>query len=164
MDEESWFGFTAADRERFRTFRHALAAQVVEHARQHKFPKLGTDFAVPLDRSRDLLRYYRDRCEVLVPGKYVIYGHIGDANVHMNIMPDTAEQAAVGRDLMLEFARYAISLGGTVAAEHGIGKIKRDLFRMMYSSADIEAMKSIKRRLDPDWLLGRDVIFEAPLT
>lgn len=159
LGEQSWFGFSAADRERFHMFRHSLAAIVVERTRHNGFPKLGTDFAVPVNRFRELLAFYRSRCEATVPGKYVIYGHIGDANVHLSVLPDTAEEAHAGKTLMLEFARKAVSLGGTVAAEHGIGKMKRDLLRLMYSEDEIEAMKSIKRRLDPEWLLGQGVIF-----
>ncbi len=60
---------------------------------------------------------------------------------------------------MYEFAKYVVSLGGTVAAEHGIGKNKTDLLNLMYSPAEIEAMKDVKRRLDPFWLLGQGTIF-----
>jgi D-lactate dehydrogenase (cytochrome)/glycolate oxidase len=62
---------------------------------------------------------------------------------------------------MQDFARFTISLGGTIAAEHGVGKHKTNLLRMMYGSKDIEAMKAIKRRLDSDWLLGRGTIFDC---
>jgi FAD/FMN-containing dehydrogenase len=61
---------------------------------------------------------------------------------------------------MLELARYVVSLGGTVAAEHGVGKLKTGLLKLMYSPEEIDAMREIKRRLDPQWLLGRGTIFE----
>jgi FAD/FMN-containing dehydrogenase len=159
LADQSWFGFANQDRERFHAFRHSLATTVLERTRHNGFPKLGTDFAVPIDRFRELLVFYRLRCEAVVPGKYVIYGHIGDANVHLNILADTAEEAQAGKALLLEFARKTVALGGTVAAEHGIGKMKRDLLRLMYSAEEIESMKTIKRQLDPDWLLGQGVIF-----
>ncbi|HEX6545263.1 MAG TPA: FAD-binding oxidoreductase [Bryobacteraceae bacterium] len=158
--DESWFGFSAQDRETFRAFRHTLAATVVERVRRTGLPKIGTDFAVPLYRSRDLLAHYRRHCDTTFPGKYLIFGHIGDANVHLNILPDTAEEATLGEEMMLDFAKYAVSLGGTVAAEHGIGKNKRDLLKLMYSADEIGAMKQVKSRLDPDWLLGRGNIFD----
>jgi FAD/FMN-containing dehydrogenase len=158
--DESWFGFSAQDRETFRAFRHTLAATVVERVRRTGLPKIGTDFAVPLERSRDLLAYYRQHCDVMFPGKYLIFGHIGDANVHLNILPDTREEATRGEEMMLDFARYAVSLGGTVAAEHGIGKNKRDLLKLMYSTDEIGAMRRVKDKLDPDWLLGRGNIFD----
>lgn len=160
LEDVSWFGFTAADRERFRDFRHTLPTIVVERARKSGFPKFGTDFAVPLNRGRDLLQFYRKRCESIFPGQHVIFGHIGDANVHVNVLPETAEQARAGEELIDEFARYTVSLGGTVAAEHGIGKMKTDLLKLMYSPAEIDSMRQVKRRLDPDFLLGRGTIFE----
>jgi FAD/FMN-containing dehydrogenase len=158
--DESWFGFSAQDREKFRALRHTLAASVVDRVRRTGLPKIGTDFAVPLDRSRDLIAYYRELCEKIFPGKFLIFGHIGDANVHLNVLPDTPEEAAQGEEIMHKFAEYAVKLGGTVAAEHGIGKNKRDLLKLMYTQDEIENMKSVKRRLDPDWLLGAGTIFD----
>jgi FAD/FMN-containing dehydrogenase len=160
LEDDSWFGFTAADRDRFRDFRHTLPTIVVERARRSGFPKFGTDFAVPLHRGRELLQFYRTRCEAVFPGSHLIFGHVGDANVHVNLLPDTAEKASRGEGLIHEFARFTVSLGGTVAAEHGIGKTKTDLLKLMYSPAEIDSMRAVKRRLDPDFLLGRGTIFE----
>jgi FAD/FMN-containing dehydrogenase len=159
--EKSWFGFTAADRERFREFRHTLATTMVDLTRRNGFPRYGTDFAVPFERNRDLYAYYVRRCNEVLRGQYAIFGHVGDANVHVDLAPATAEQAKQLSELMPEFARYVVSLGGTVAAEHGIGKLKTDLLKLMYSPEEIDAMRDVKRRLDPQWLLGRGTIFEA---
>jgi FAD/FMN-containing dehydrogenase len=159
LEEESWFGFAASDRERFRKLRHALPAMIVDQVRRNGYPKFGTDFAVPIPRHRELHAYYQQRCEETLPGQYTIFGHIGDANNHVNLLPATAEQARRGEDMIYDFARYTTSLGGTVAAEHGVGKSKADLLPLMYSGQDIEAMRAVKRRLDPQWLLGRGTIF-----
>src|SRR5947199_157410 len=86
LEEESWFGLQAGDRERFREFRHALPAMIVDRARRGSNRKFGTDFAVPLSRNRDLYQYYRQRCDDLFPDQYTIFGHIGDANVHVNLL------------------------------------------------------------------------------
>lgn len=161
FEEESWFGLRAADRERFREFRHTLPVLVVDTVRRNGFPKFGTDFAVPLERGRELYNFYKRRCEEVLPGQYSIFGHAGDANNHVNLLPATPEQAKRGEEMMYEFAQFVISLGGTVAAEHGIGKNKIDLLKLMYSADEIEAMRNVKRRLDPEWLLGRGNIFEA---
>jgi len=162
LDEESWFGMQAADRERFRAFRHALPAMVVDRARHGNCRKFGTDFAVPLERNRDLYNYYRERCDAIFPQQYTIFGHIGDANVHVNLLPDTEEGALKAEALMEDFANYVVSLGGTVAAEHGVGKLKTNLLKLMYSEREIDAMREVKRQLDPHWILGRGTIFEVP--
>jgi len=160
--EASWFATTAADRERFRKFRHSLPELVIEFIQKHGGLKMGTDFAVPIDRNRDMLAYYRRRLEAEFPGQYVIYGHIGDAHVHVNMLPATPEQASRANELLKEFAMEAVRLGGTVSAEHGLGKRKAGLLSLQYAPEHIEAMMEVKRRLDPHWLLGRGTLFPAP--
>ena len=161
FEDESWFGFTAADRERFRKFRHTLPVIVTDAARRHGYQKFATDFAVPIPRNRDLHDYYKRRCDEVLAGKYTIFGHVGDANNHVNLFPASPEEARRVEEVMREFAGHVVSLGGTVAAEHGIGKSKTDLLKLMYSADEIGAMRDVKRRLDPEWLLGRGTIFES---
>ena len=60
---------------------------------------------------------------------------------------------------MTDLARAAVELGGTVGAEHGLGKRKAHLLEIQYSPAEIEAMRAVKRRFDPQWLLGRGTLF-----
>ena len=161
FEQASWFGFRAADRERFRKLRHALPVMVVDMVRRNGFPKFGTDYSVPLQHERQLHEFYKRRCEEVTRGQYTIFGHAGDANNHVNLLPSTTEQAKQGEALIDEFADFVISLGGTVAAEHGIGKLKAGLLRRMYSAGEIDAMKAVKKELDPHWLLGQGTIFEA---
>jgi FAD/FMN-containing dehydrogenase len=126
--------------------------------RRRGFLKLGSDFAVPIDRNREMLRFYHDRLAKAALD-YVIFGHIGDAHVHVNILPDSPDRFEAGKQLMPDFAREAVSFGGTVSAEHGLGKRKSHLLSLQFTPEEIEAMKSVKRRLDPQWLLGRGNIF-----
>jgi len=62
---------------------------------------------------------------------------------------------------MADFARHAVALGGTVSAEHGLGKRKRHLLEIQYSLADIEKMRQVKRHLDPNWLLSPGTLFDG---
>jgi FAD/FMN-containing dehydrogenase len=157
--EASWFAASGADRERFRRFRHALPEAVNDRVRGHGF-KLGSDFAVPLACNRAMLRIYRETLDREFPGQYVIFGHAGDAHLHVNILPRDEEEWQRGRRLMTGFARQAVEFGGTVSAEHGLGKRKRELLPIQFSAGEIEKMKAVKTRLDPDWLLGRGTLFE----
>ncbi|MBI4874149.1 MAG: FAD-binding oxidoreductase [Acidobacteria bacterium] len=157
--EGSWFAASAQDRERFRRFRHALPETVNDLVRRNGFLKLGSDYAVPPERNREMLTFYRRLLEAEFAGRYVIFGHIGDAHVHVNILPASDGEFERGRELMLEFARQAVALGGTVGAEHGLGKRKAALLALQYRPGEIEAMKRVKRRLDPQWLLGRGTLF-----
>ena len=160
--EDSWFAETDQDRERFRRFRHALPELVNDTVRRRGFLKVNSDYAVPLDRNREMLAHYHRLLEEQVLD-YVIFGHIGDAHVHVNILPRSQADFENGQRLMLEFARKAVELGGTVSAEHGLGKRKSHLLEFQYTVAQIEAMKNVKRRLDPQWLLNRGNLFPAPV-
>lgn len=158
--ERSWIASNDAERERFRRFRHALPERVNEMVRQNGFMKLGSDFAVPVGANLAMLRYYREQLERAWTGQAVIFGHIGDAHVHVNLLSTTAAEFELGKNLMLDFARQAVALGGTVSAEHGLGKRKRELLGLQYTAEEIEAMRAVKRRLDPLGMLGRGTLFE----
>ena len=157
--EASWFATGPRDRERFRAFRHALPELVIETVVRRGFLKMGTDYAVPVDRNREMLAFYRERLEEALPGRYVIYGHIGDGHVHVNMLPGNPAEAETSGKLLEEFARRAVFFGGTISAEHGIGKRKAKLMPLQYTPGQIQAMKDVKSRLDPYWLLGRGTIF-----
>ena len=159
LTEGSWFGETASDRERFRRFRHTLPEMVNDRVRRNGFQKLGSDFAVPVDRNREMFAFYRSKVDEFFFEKATVYGHIGDGHVHVNMFPESPEEEATGKSLMLEFAQEAVRLGGTVSAEHGLGKKKAHLLKLQYTDEQIESMKAVKRRLDPAWLLGRGTLF-----
>ena len=107
-----------------------------------------------------MMRWYQEFLEREFPGKFVIFGHIGDAHVHVNAFPESQEDHDRGKAVMTELARVAVSLGGTVGAEHGLGKRKTHLLEIQYPPDQIEAMKNVKRRFDPEWLLGRGTLFK----
>jgi len=156
--EDSWFADNDKDRERFRKFRHALPELVNDTVRRRGFLKLNSDYAVPLHRNREMLACYHAGLRRLGLD-YVIFGHIGDAHVHINILPKSQADFDSGQALMIEFARQAAVFGGTVSAEHGLGKRKAKLLSIQYTPEQIEAMKDVKRRLDPHWLLNPGTLF-----
>jgi FAD/FMN-containing dehydrogenase len=159
--EDSWFAVSDQDRERFRKFRHALPELVNDTMRRRGFLKLGSDYAVPLARNRDMLAFYRTELTQRALD-YVIFGHIGDAHVHVNILPNSQVEFESGQRLMLDFARHAVELGGTVSAEHGLGKRKAHLLALQYTPEQIDSMRDVKRRLDPQWRLNRGNVFAPP--
>ncbi|MFN0169374.1 MAG: FAD-binding oxidoreductase [Bryobacteraceae bacterium] len=160
--DDSWFGTSAGDRERFRRFRHSLPELVNDRVRRRGFMKFGSDYAVPLDRNRDMLRTYHQVLSRDFAGSFVLFGHIGDAHLHANILPSNDDDCRRAAEAMRELARHAVAFGGTVSAEHGLGKRKAHLLELQYSRHEMEAMMDVKRRLDPKWLLGRDTLFSVP--
>ena len=157
-EDVSWFAMNSKDRERFRQFRHTLPEAVNDRVRRNGFQKLGSDFAVPVARNLEIMAYYRCKLNEY-PAPSVIFGHIGDAHVHVNLLPETEAHLELGKQLMIDFARHAVALGGTVGGEHGLGKRKRHLLNLQFTSEEIQAMKDVKTRLDPQWLLGAGNLF-----
>jgi len=137
--------------------RHAIPASVNEQVVRNGMPKVGTDFAVPDASLRDVLARYK---AVKLP--HVCFGHIGDNHLHLNLLPDSPEALAQAKTLYVELARYAVSLGGSVSAEHGIGKIKRALLAEMVGPEVMNSFRALKSAADPGWVLGRHTMLAAP--
>lgn len=160
IESESWFGTSAADRERFRLFRHRLPERVNARNRQLGFINIATDYSVPIEKNREMLDIYRTTLRREFGEKFVIFGHIGDAHVHAEAFPETPQEADRAKQVATELARQAVELGGTVGAEHGIGKRKAHLLGIQYKPEEIAAMRAVRRRFDPQELLGRGTLFQ----
>ncbi|MHA2072824.1 MAG: FAD-binding oxidoreductase [Candidatus Thorarchaeota archaeon] len=164
--ESSWAGMDRSELQKMKTVRHFVPETVnatiaMRKAEYHEVHKIGTDMAVPDEALRDYLKFYRDTLEAQGM-EYVIFGHIGDNHLHVNMLPRNNEEVHQGMNNYMTFAKRAVELNGTVAAEHGIGKLKRDFLVAMYGDKGIEEMQAVKRALDPKWLLNRDNMISVP--
>lgn len=158
--DSSWFTTTEDDRQKMRDFRHALPVSVNEWIVRHKQRKVSTDIAVPDENFASMLRFYKKSLQESGL-QYVIFGHIGDNHVHVNILPKDATEAEKARHLYGRFIAQGVMLGGTVSAEHGIGKIKSKYLYVMLGERYLNEMAEIKKTLDPHGILGRNNIFDA---
>ena len=158
MVEASWFATNEHDQAKLREFRHALPVLMNEWFAQHNQRKVSTDMAVPDEAFSGMLRFYQDN---LRGGnlRYTIFGHIGDNHVHVNILPRDDEEAVKAREIYRSFIRRAVDVGGTISAEHGIGKLKREYLRELYGEEHLREMAKLKRAFDPAGILGRGNIF-----
>lgn len=91
--------------------------------------------------------------------EYVIFGHIGNNHVHVNILPRNMDEYEQGKALYLAWAKQVVAMGGSVSAEHGIGKIKTGFLNVMYGSDGIMKMKRLKELFDSDNLLNPGNLF-----
>jgi D-lactate dehydrogenase (cytochrome) len=157
--DSSWFANGERDQERLREFRHALPVLVNEWLAQHNQRKVSTDMAVPDESFAAMLDFYRTTLDASHLA-YVIFGHIGDNHLHVNILPRDDAEAQRAREIYMTFIRRAVSYGGTISAEHGIGKIKRDYLRELYGDTHLREMAALKRAFDPACILGRGNIFD----
>jgi D-lactate dehydrogenase (cytochrome) len=157
--DRSWFGTNEQDREKMRAFRHALPVSVNERVVRNKQKKIGTDMAVPDEKFPGFLNYQKEMLDASGI-EYVIFGHIGDSHLHANLLPKDEEEAERARHIYGRFIAQAVTLGGCVSAEHGIGKLKRKYLNAMMGERYLNEMIEIKRALDPNFILGRGNMFE----
>jgi D-lactate dehydrogenase (cytochrome) len=155
---DSWFATGEQDWAKLREFRHQLPVLMNEWFARYRQRKVSTDMAVPDEAFPGLFDLYK-RTLRRSGLRYTIFGHIGDNHVHVNILPRDDDEAARARDLYVQFLKYAASVGGTLSAEHGIGKLKRDYLRLFYSDAQLREMAALKKHFDPHGILGRGNIF-----
>ncbi len=88
------------------------------------------------------------------PAQAFVYGHLGVGNLHVNVLGPDADDESVDAAVLQAVA----AAGGSISAEHGVGRAKRQYLSMTRSEAEIEAMRSIKTALDPNGLLNPGVL------
>ena len=161
---DSWAAYENRELDRLKNFRHILPetinAIIAERKKRHPgLHKLGTDLAVPDERLADMWAVYRGA--LAGAGlEWAAFGHIGNNHVHINILPRDMADLEKALGLYHLFADKAVAFGGTVSAEHGIGKLKAKFLKTMFSPAHIEEMRAVKLALDPNLLLNHGNIFE----
>ncbi|HPT15916.1 MAG TPA: FAD-binding oxidoreductase [Kiritimatiellia bacterium] len=153
------------DLEKLKLFRHAVP-ELVNSAiddRRKIHPglvKLGTDMSVPDARLADVFALYEK--DLAASGlEHLIFGHVGANHLHVNVLPRHPADYAAGRALYARWAAQVIAWGGSISAEHGIGKLKRDLFRQMAGDDALAQMRALKKLFDPDGLLNPGTLFET---
>jgi len=157
--EDAWLAYDAGDLQEIKKFRHAISYKVNEYIAKNGFMKLGTDTAVPAEYFDE---YYSFAVKMVQDSglEYVTYGHFGDCHLHLNMLPKNQEEYAKGKEIYLELCKRAVEHGGTVSAEHGIGKLKKEYLKLMYGEKGINEMKKVKKYLDPNNLLNIGNLFD----
>lgn len=125
-----------------------------------RIEKTAADMVVPFDRFAEVLDLYD--AEFARRGlDAAVWGHISDGNVHPNVIPRSFADVESGKEAIAVFGREVIRLGGSPLAEHGVGRnrVKQQLLQELYGDAGIEAMRAVKRAIDPDWKLAPGVVF-----
>jgi FAD/FMN-containing dehydrogenase len=113
------------------------------------------DVTLPLPE----LAGFVDEVVAIVEGTVVVWGHVADGNLHVNVVGPPPEDEAVD-DAVL---RLVVERGGSISAEHGIGTAKRRWLHLVRSEAEVAAFRAIKRALDPAGILNPNVLLpKAP--
>lgn len=149
--------------EKLHNFRHACPECVnmkIDEIKKidSRITKLGTDMSVPNDRLKEVMKMYNE--DLKEKGLLsVIFGHIGDNHLHVNIIPRSIEEYNLGKELYEVWAERIVSMGGAVSAEHGVGKLKIPFLKKMYNDEELNEMRRLKILFDPKQLLNRGTIF-----
>ncbi|MBU0686969.1 MAG: FAD-binding oxidoreductase [Candidatus Margulisbacteria bacterium] len=150
---------TELEDKELKEIRHSIPETINEIFKRTGFQKLATDIAVPADAFDEMMAYYD---EILKPLSihHLAFGHIGNYHLHVNQLPKNNEEKELALKNIKLFVTKAVQLGGTISAEHGIGKIKKPYLKIMYGENGIKEMAAVKKALDPALILNLDNIFE----
>ena len=160
---DCWMSEGDREIERLKKFRHAVpeAVNLLIAERRKTLPKLtklGTDMSVPDERLFEVMEMYHTG--LAAAGlEYVIFGHIGNNHVHVNILPRSQEEYELGKALYFKWARQVVEWGGSVSAEHGIGKLKTEFLELMSGRERIAELRTLKTVFDPANRLNRGNLF-----
>jgi FAD/FMN-containing dehydrogenase len=133
--------------------------ETIPEAQKHEGGSIKHDVSLPLKAVPAFLAEAPAEVERVVPGARVVpFGHLGDGNIHFNVsQPPGADTAAfLARWEEMNAAVHAVVArhGGSISAEHGIGRLKRGLLPAVKDPVELDLMRTIKRALDPDGLLN----------
>jgi FAD/FMN-containing dehydrogenase len=140
-----------------RKIRHSIPATMNERGNAFRSSggrKVSTDWAVPYRRLPEAIQTARSLVSKSGIEEPVIYGHAGNGHPHQNFLARDARELATIEGVVEETLRRVLALGGTVAAEHGIGKIKRRWLPLQMNALQISMMTAVKRELDPLGILA----------
>ncbi len=142
--------------------RHAASPILARLPDTHRSMQVIEDGAVPLARLADYIRLVRGVTAMHDLGA-VIFGHAGDANVHVNLLVDTTrprwEQAVEA--VLREVSEGVARLGGTLSGEHGDGRLRAPALEAVFGAELVALFRDIKATFDPAGLLNPGVKLAA---
>jgi D-lactate dehydrogenase (cytochrome) len=157
-EDDTWAAASPAELERFRLLRHAVPELInmeLDRLRLElpELCKTASDFMVPPELAGAYRETYRrDMEEEGLRG--FVFGHIAEGRLHVNILPENRQEIRRSHALLEGWADLVSRDGGLLAAENGIGRLKRGLLRRRLPPPRLEQIRSILGALDPQGILG----------
>jgi len=132
---------------------------------KHEGGSIKHDVSVPVSKVADFILQATAAVEALLPGiRPLAFGHVGDGNVHFNLSQPRGAETRVFLARWAEFNRLVHDIvrgfGGSISAEHGIGRLKRAELARCKSPLELELMRKLKRALDPAGLMNPGKVLE----
>ncbi len=131
----------------------------LSEVQKHEGGSIKHDVSVPVSAVPEFIRRATDAAQEVVPGcRPVPFGHLGDGNIHFNVSqpPGADRDGFLARwdDMSRAVHDVVLDLGGSISAEHGIGRMKRDLMPGIKSDVELSLMRDLKRMFDPRGILN----------
>lgn len=151
---------STAQGEELMNIRDLISETLSTHYTIHK-----NDVSVPVPEIPSFIRELNDSLSKTYPQyRIMIFGHVGDGNLHVNILkPDGIADEEFWRNCE-EADKSVFSVvkkfKGSIAAEHGVGILKRPFLQYSKSAAEVSLMQGIKAAFDPDWIMNPGKVFQ----
>ncbi|MDX2182487.1 MAG: FAD-binding oxidoreductase [Gemmatimonadaceae bacterium] len=146
-----------AEQREAKKLRHHVPARLYEFSgplRAAGGRRVSTDWAVPYRRLGEALAVSRRICLEAGVETGVTFGHAGNGHPHQNFLGKDAAEVARIEGAVEQMLKWVVANGGTVAAEHGIGKVKRKWASLMLTPTQVALMRAAKQALDPEFRLA----------
>lgn len=138
--------------------------ELMSEVQRHEGGSIKHDISVPVARVPEFIARANQLVGLMIPGaRPVPFGHLGDGNIHYNVsQPLTMDRTvflANWEALNAAVHEIVLDLEGSISAEHGIGRMKRDLLLHAKQDVEIELMRKIKKTFDPNNILNPGKLF-----
>lgn len=157
--ETAWAVSGESEVEKMHVFRHAAAETVnlfieEKHQKDVRITKLGMDMLMGGMSFSQMLRNYES--ELKESGlKGCVFGHALENHLHVNILPENYEEYEKGIELARKWAKAADEAGGAVIGEHGLGKLKKEMFQELIPQEHIVLCRELKEKTDKENMINR---------
>jgi FAD/FMN-containing dehydrogenase len=133
--------------------------ELMSEVQKHEGGSIKHDVAVPVALVPEFIARANQLVELMIPGaRPVPFGHLGDGNIHYNVSQPPAMDRTIflsnWETLNAAVHEIVLDLGGTISAEHGIGRMKRELLTHAKQPLELELMRRIKTAFDPNGILN----------
>jgi len=163
-DKHQWMGIDVSDYDKLKEFRHALPECInllisIQKQQDKRIHKVATDMSVPKGLLEDILNmYYTDMDDLELNG--LLFGHIGDNHLHVNIIPKTSHEQLIDQNLIKKWAYVVSQKAGSITAEHGTGKLKKELLSIMIGKANMQKIRTVKEIFEPKKLINQGTMID----
>ncbi len=133
--------------------------EALPEAQKYAGASIKHDVSVPISRIAEFLEDASVKVEAAVPGLRVCaFGHLGDGNIHFNLCQPEGGDGAAFEAHMTDLNRIVhdtvVAMRGSISAEHGIGRLRKDELAHYASDVSLDLMRRIKAALDPDGIMN----------